>query len=65
MSKHNNSLKPSSHAKCKCGRHATIGEWKIGIGFNGVYECPDCFHHRHSKPISREDYYRSMGVKVN
>ncbi len=41
MSKHNNSLSPSSHARCKCGRHATIGEWKAGIGFNG-YTCPDC-----------------------
>lgn len=45
MSKHNNNLQPSSHAKCKCGRYATIGEWKAGIGIVGLYVCPDCSYH--------------------
>lgn len=47
MSKHNNNLSPSLHARCKCGRYATIGEWKAGIGvaFPGSYKCPDCTYH--------------------
>lgn len=45
MSKHNNSLMPSSHARCKCGRYATIGEWKAGIGLNGSYTCPNCLYY--------------------
>ena len=55
---------PSSHARCRCGRHATIGEWQAGIGLTGGYECPDCIHRKYSKPISREDYYRSFGIEV-
>jgi DNA-directed RNA polymerase subunit RPC12/RpoP len=39
------------HARCKCGRYATIGEWKAGIGTLGYYECPDCSHHRIMKFI--------------
>lgn len=42
--KHNNSLSPSSHARCRCGRYATIGEWKAGIALFGLYTCPDCKH---------------------
>lgn len=49
MSKHNNSLMPSSHARCKCGRYATIGEWKAGIGLTGSYTCPDCLHYEYNK----------------
>lgn len=49
MSKHNNNLKPSSHAKCRCGRRATIGEWKAGIGLTGVYTCPDCTYYENKK----------------
>lgn len=60
MSKHNNSLNPSSHTRCKCGRQATIGEWKAGIGFIN-YICPDCTYR---KQISREQYYGSFGIKV-
>jgi len=32
------------HARCYCGRYATIGEWKAGIGLTGRYRCPDCTH---------------------
>ena len=59
MSKHNNNLNPSSHARCSCGRYATIGEWKAGIGFNGRYKCPDCINH---KPLTTEQYLKAMGV---
>jgi hypothetical protein len=59
MSKHNNNLNPSSHAKCSCGRYATIGEWKAGIGLTGVYKCPDCIYH---KLPTTEQYLKSMGV---
>ena len=62
MSKHNNSMSPSMAGKCKCGRYITIGEEKAGIN-PFTYECPDCFHHRHSKPISREQYYSSFNLK--
>lgn len=44
MSKHNNNLNPSSHARCYCGRYATIGEWNMGIGIIGIYRCPDCIN---------------------
>jgi hypothetical protein len=54
---------PSSHARCRCGRHATIGEWKAGIGLFGAYECPDCVSRR-IKPITREEYYKSIGVPI-
>lgn len=50
MNKHNNNLGISMHAKCKCGRYATIGEWQAGIGFIGSYECPDCLYKKYSKP---------------
>lgn len=49
MSKHNNNLNPSSHARCKCDRYATIGEWKAGIGLVGTYTCPDCLYIEYSK----------------
>ncbi len=58
MSKHNNNLMPSSAGRCKCGRWMTIGESRIISGFN--YECPDCFHHRVSKPITAEEFYKSF-----
>jgi len=64
MSKHNNNLMPSSHARCNCGRYATIGEWQAGIGLHGSYECPDCKHRRYAKPLTSEEYYKSMGVEV-
>lgn len=64
MSKHNNSLSPSSHAKCRCGRMATIIEWKMGIGVFGFYECADCSFRNYSKPLTSEEYYRSMGVNI-
>jgi hypothetical protein len=63
--KHNNNLMPSSHAKCRCGRYATIGEWKAGIGLTGSYTCPDCLHQefiKTYKPIDRNQYYRSFGI---
>jgi len=56
MSKHNNSLSPSSSARCRCGRHITIGEEHGGVSTVN-YECPDCMHRRYSKPLSREEYY--------
>lgn len=62
--KHNNSLGCSSHAKCKCGRYASIGEWKAGMGLNGVYTCPDCWHREHSKPITAEEFYRRFDLPI-
>jgi len=62
MSKHNNNLSPSSSKKCKCGRYITLGEEKAGIGHIS-YECPDCSHRRHTEPITREEYYKSFGIK--
>lgn len=56
MSKHNNNLNPSSKARCKCGRHMTIGEDTTGVSAMG-YECPDCLHKRYAKPLTREEYY--------
>lgn len=59
MSKHNNNLSPSLSERCNCGRYITLGEEKL---FEGrTYECPDCFHHRVSKPITAEQYYKSFG----
>ena len=56
MSKHNNSLNPSSHRRCKCGRNMTIGEEKAGVGlFN--YECPDCVHRKYATPLTSEEFY--------
>lgn len=63
MSKHNNSLASSSKAHCRCGRSMTLGEDHAGVSHVG-YECPDCFHRRYSKPITREEYYRSFGIKI-
>lgn len=59
MSKHNNNILPSSHARCKCGRYATIGEYKAGIGHIG-YTCPDCNHRQYSKPLTRKEYYEQF-----
>ena len=59
MSKHNNSMNPSSHAKCGCGRMSTIGEWKSGIGIIGSYICPNC---KNRKPLTREEYYNSFNM---
>jgi len=64
MSFHNNNLNNSSHARCACGRYATIGEWKAGIGLIGKYECPDCLHHR-LRPLTRQQYYNSFGIKTD
>jgi len=50
----NNNLNSSCHARCKCGRYATIGEWKAKIGLFGLYTCPDCKHQEFVK------YYRKM-----
>lgn len=63
MKHQNNNLSASSHAKCKCGRYATIGEWKAGIGFIGQYKCPDCTHNERF-PMTREQHYKGMGVKI-
>lgn len=65
MSKHNNNLNPSSHARCSCGRYATIGEWQAGIGLTGSYQCPDCIHRKYAKPLTSEEYPKSMGVIPN
>lgn len=69
MSKHTNNLSPSSHARCKCGRYATIGEAKARIGLTGCYTCPDCSHHdfqkRYGKLKSSADYYRSFGINTS
>ena len=59
MSKHNNNLGLSTHARCNCGRHATIGEWQAGIGMVGNYTCPDCTH-RKSNPLTSEEYYKTF-----
>jgi hypothetical protein len=63
MSKHNNNLARSSHARCKCGRNASIGEWQAGIGFHGVYMCPDCTHRQFARPLTSEEYLKSLGIK--
>lgn len=65
MSKHNNNLSPSSHARCHCGRYATLGELKAGIGVIGIYVCPDCQYHNspYTKKLSRDEYYASFGIK--
>ena len=60
MSKHNNSSMPSSHARCSCGRYATIGEWQARIGIVGTYTCPDCLHRQYSKPLTSEEYYKQF-----
>jgi hypothetical protein len=54
MSKDNNNLMPSSHARCKCGRYATIGEWQAGIGLTGSYNCPDCQHRQYWKEYQQK-----------
>ena len=59
MSKHNNNIRPSLHARCKCGRYATIGEWKAGITQIG-YICPECWHRQYAKPLTREEYYEQF-----
>lgn len=64
MSKHNNNLGLSAEKRCKCGRYITLGELKAGIGTIN-YVCPDCFHHQHSKPISRENYYKQFNIILN
>lgn len=50
----NNNLKESSHARCNCGRYATIGEWKAGIGLDGLYTCPDCLYREAEERQSRK-----------
>jgi hypothetical protein len=69
MSKHNNNLMPSSHARCKCGRYATIGEWKAGIGITGSYDCPDCKHREfektYGKSLTSEEYYKQFNIFLN
>jgi len=62
MKKHNNNLSASSHARCKCGRPATIGEWKAGIGIGQSYTCPDCLHRERMRPISRDEFYKSFTI---
>jgi hypothetical protein len=59
MSKHNNNTMPSSHAKCRCGRYATIGECKSHIGFNG-YTCPDCKHRQYSQSLTSTEFYEQF-----
>lgn len=62
--KHNNNLMPSSHARCKCGRPATIGEWKAGIGVGGNYTCPDCTNKNYSsKKTSHHETRNSIYTK--
>lgn len=57
----NNNLHPCLDRMCKCGKYISIGESKAGIGlFN--YVCPDCTHILYSKPLTSEEYYKSMGV---
>jgi hypothetical protein len=59
MSKHNNNTSPSLAARCRCGRCITIGEEYGGVNTVG-YECPNCFRRRHSKPLTREEYYEQF-----
>jgi hypothetical protein len=61
MSKHNNSLGLSSHARCSCGRHATIGEWQAGVGLFSYYKCPDCLNqHLTQRSLSSEQWYKQF-----
>jgi hypothetical protein len=61
MSKHNNNLNPSSHARCSCGRLASIGEWQAGIGIVGRYVCPDCANPRRTaRLLTSEEYYKQF-----
>jgi len=55
-SNRNNSTDSSSSAKCKCGRKITLGEEHAGIGLFG-YECPECFHKKHSKLLTSDEFY--------
>ena len=59
MSKHNNSLNPSSSGRCECGRSMTIGEEHGGVNRIG-YECPDCLHRKYSKPLTSEEFYEQF-----
>ena len=64
MSIHNNNLNPSSRGKCECGRNMTIGEDHAGI-YGFTYECPDCFHRKYAKPLTREEYYEQFKCVLN
>jgi hypothetical protein len=55
----NNNLQPSSKRKCKCGRYISLAEDAAGLGTFG-YKCPDCTHKEHSKPLTREEYYKQF-----
>ena len=37
----------------------TLAEDAAGMGIFS-YECPDCFHIRYSKPLTREEYYEQF-----
>ena len=56
MSRHNNNLNASSSARCRCGRHMTIGEEYGGVSKIG-YVCPDCSYRRYANPLTSEEYY--------
>lgn len=55
----NNNNSPSAERKCNCGRYITLGELKDGVGVFG-YQCPTCFYHEHSKPITSEEFYEQI-----
>jgi hypothetical protein len=55
----NNNLRPSSKGRCKCGKYMTLGEDAAGVSALG-YECPECYHRQHSKPLTREEYYEQF-----
>jgi len=61
----NNNLNSSSHAKCYCGRYASIGEWKASIGFYGDYKCPDCLSRELEKQVQEilQNRNKKYGIK--
>jgi hypothetical protein len=42
----------------------SLGEDHAGVSHIG-YMCPDCKHRLYSRPITPEEYYKSMGVKTS
>jgi len=53
----NNNLRPSSKARCKCGRYMTLGEDKAGIRVIG-YQCPDCLYRELGKRFEEIKKYQ-------
>lgn len=55
----NNNLSTSAEARCRCERYITLGEIAGGVKTSG-YECPTCFHQKHSTPLTAEEFYEQI-----